>query len=234
MNRGYRLSRRTRRNMKKLVQASLLVVSLLCGYVIGYADSLNDYETVEVIEVTPEVIEKASVLDVKDIKEDIKVTAISDEVASTENTGLTFRDVSLTAGIATVLEGMGSEYDLADASELEETVECYTESEKEINAEIIRCTGYCDYDYTKSGEWVREGIIAGKKEWLGRTCNLYRINEDKSIGELIGSYEFLDTGYGINGSLIKGTSVDVWHPNEDSIWDWMAEYGDYVYIEFTS
>ena len=96
---------------------------------------------------------------------------------------------------------------------------------------IIRCTGYCDYGYTKSGEYVRNGVIAGKQEWLGKIALLYEVNEDNTVGELIGEYEFLDTGYGINGSLIDGTSVDVWHPSEDAVWDWMAEYGDYVYIQ---
>ena len=100
--------------------------------------------------------------------------------------------------------------------------------------EVVRCTGYVDVGYTKSGEWTREGVIAGREAWLGRTCNLYRINADGSMGELIGSYTFLDTGYGINGSLIKGTSVDVWHPSNESLYGWIANYGDYVYIEFTS
>jgi len=96
---------------------------------------------------------------------------------------------------------------------------------------VIRCTGYCDYGYTKSGQYVRYGIIAGKEEWLGKTAVIYRYNEDGTIGELIGYYEFLDTGYGINGSLVNGTSVDIWHPSEDAVWDWVAEYGDYVYIQ---
>ena len=130
----------------------------------------------------------------------------------------------LTAGVATVMSDAN-----LDAAALELDTKTKT-----VNAEIIRCTGYCDYGYTRSGEYVRDGIIAGREEWLGRTCNLYRVNEDNSMGELIGSYQFLDTGYGIKGSLKKGTSVDVWHPSEDSVWDWMAEYGDYVYIEFTS
>ena len=95
----------------------------------------------------------------------------------------------------------------------------------------IRCTGYCDYGYTKSGEYVREGIVAGKKDWLGKICYIYEVNKDGTCGNLLGEYEFLDTGYGINGSLINGTSIDVWFPSEDDVWAWMHAHGDYVYIQ---
>jgi len=97
--------------------------------------------------------------------------------------------------------------------------------------QYIRCTGYCDYGYTKSGEYTREGIVAGKEEWLGKSCYIYSINPNGSCGELIGIYEFLDTGYGIDGSLIDGTSIDIWFPSEDEVWNWMRTYGDYVYIQ---
>lgn len=97
--------------------------------------------------------------------------------------------------------------------------------------QYIRCTGYCDYGYTKSGEYTRNGIVAGKEEWLGKSCYIYSINPDGSCGELIGIYEFLDTGYGIDGSLIEGTSIDVWFPSEEAVWNWMWTYGDYVYIQ---
>ena len=104
----------------------------------------------------------------------------------------------------------------------------------------IRTTGYCDHGYMKGGKWVYDGAIAGKEEWLGRKCNLYRVNKDGSMGELIGTYTFEDTGYGIKtetpngieGSLKLGLSVDIWFPTEDAIWDFVGEYGDYTYIEW--
>ena len=95
----------------------------------------------------------------------------------------------------------------------------------------IRCTGYCDYGYTKSGEYVREGIVAGKKDWLGKICYIYEVNKDGTCGDLLGEYEFLDTGYGINGSLINGTSIDVWFPSKADVYQWMHDHGDYVYIQ---
>lgn len=97
----------------------------------------------------------------------------------------------------------------------------------------IRCTTYCDYGYTKSGQYVREGILAGKKEWLGKHAVLYKVNSDGSIGDIIGYYEFLDTGYGISGSLINGKSIDLWQPSESACWNWIAEHGDYVYMQMT-
>jgi len=97
---------------------------------------------------------------------------------------------------------------------------------------LIRCTGYIDVGHTRSGEWTRNGVVAGRYEWLGKKCKLYQKNQDGSVGEYIGTFEFLDTGYGINASLEKGTSIDVWHPSMESLEEWLKLYGDYVYIEF--
>lgn len=102
----------------------------------------------------------------------------------------------------------------------------------EIHAEKIRCTVSHLEGYTRSGEYTREGCVGGMYEWLGRKCNLYEVAADGSRGELIGSYEFLDTGYGNNGSMERGESISVWCPSADACWDWVAEYGDYVYLEF--
>lgn len=96
---------------------------------------------------------------------------------------------------------------------------------------IIRCTCYCDEGYTKSGQWVREGIVAGKEEWLGMAAVLWEVDEDGSMGDFIGIYEFLDTGYGIEGSLQEGTSIDVYRPTLDACYEWVGEYGDYVYLQ---
>lgn len=102
----------------------------------------------------------------------------------------------------------------------------------------IRCTCYTDSGITASGEVTRDGIMAGKREWLGKVAALYRYNADGSVGEFIGYYEFLDTGAGIDtdgdgrgDSIKKGLSVDVWKETDAEVKDWIAEYGDYVYIE---
>ena len=90
---------------------------------------------------------------------------------------------------------------------------------------IIRCTVYDDVGYTKSGQWVRDGIIAGKEEWMGSVAALWEVKEDGTIGDFIGYYEFLDTG----GEYIQnGDRVDVW--TSDPV-GWTQEHGDYVYMQ---
>lgn len=93
----------------------------------------------------------------------------------------------------------------------------------------IRATCYKHTGITKSGQPTREGVIAGREEWLGCTALLYSINEDGTIGSLIGYYEFLDTG-GTAG-LNNGTVIDVWVDGMDGVNEWISTYGDYVYLQ---
>lgn len=102
---------------------------------------------------------------------------------------------------------------------------------------MIRCTCYTDTGITASGQHTRDGIIAGKREWMGCAAALYKVKEDGSIGEFIGLYEVLDTGAGIDtdgdgygDSLDNGTSIDVWVPNDAAVREWQQAHGDYVYI----
>lgn len=163
--------------------------------------------------------------------------------ASTEKTVYKeIKNVKITAGIATILEDVSNKYkavyieEQKNQKQQEKQAEEVTLSKetRQNNMVKIRCTGYSDYGVTKSGEITRHGIVAGKKEWLGKTCKLYSVDEYGNPGEVIGTYEFLDTGYGINGSLINGTSIDVWHSTEEAVWDWVRTYGDYVYMEMSS
>lgn len=102
----------------------------------------------------------------------------------------------------------------------------------------VRCTCYIEHGITASERKTREGIIAGRKEWLGMAAVLYEIKEDGTLGDFIGYYEFCDTGAGIdtdndgNGDTIEtGNSVDVWQPNMESAIAWVKEHGDYVYMQ---
>lgn len=165
---------------------------------------------------------------------------LEEKQISKEEKQITVNDTSADNYISIMEEDCKAEREKAEAEEKarleqEEKEKAKAQAKTAIGKPyVIRCTGYCDVGYMCGGKWTYNGAIAGKYEWLGRTCNLYRVNKDGSMGELIGSYTFEDTGNGINGSLKKGTSVDVWHPSEDAVWDWIREYGDYVYIEFTS
>lgn len=102
----------------------------------------------------------------------------------------------------------------------------------------IRCTCYCEHSKTATGVRTRYGIAAGKKEWLGYTCELNAINPDGSVGEFIGYFEFLDTGAGMDtdgdgkGDSIKnGQSIDVWINSLPEAYRWRDKYGDYVYMK---
>ena len=106
------------------------------------------------------------------------------------------------------------------------------------NPQPVRCTCYIEHGITASGIQTRNGIIAGRKEWLGMAAVLYEIKEDGTLGDFIGYYEFCDTGAGIDtdndgiGDTIRtGNSVDVWQPNMESARAWIKEHGDYVYMQ---
>lgn len=101
----------------------------------------------------------------------------------------------------------------------------------------IRCTCYTDSGTTAGGQQTRPGIIAGKREWIGCAAALYDVNDDGSIGDFIGYYEVLDTGTGIDtdgdgygDSIINGTSIDVWVPNDEAVREWQQDHGDYIYL----
>lgn len=102
----------------------------------------------------------------------------------------------------------------------------------------IRCTCYVEHGQTASGQWTRPHTVAGPREWLGCVGALYRMNEDGSMGEFLGYYEFIDTGAGIDtdgdgrgDSIINGESIDVWRPDIEMAREWVDLNGDYVYLK---
>lgn len=102
----------------------------------------------------------------------------------------------------------------------------------------IRCTCYIEPGVTKSGHYTHEGVIAGRKEDLGKVAALYAVAEDGSIGEFIGYFDFYDTGAGIDtdgdgkgDSIKKGKSVDVFRDDMKAAKKWIKTYGDYVYMQ---
>lgn len=91
---------------------------------------------------------------------------------------------------------------------------------------LVRCTVYTadEGSITASGDEVREGIIAGRKEWLGMTALLYDTDMN-----FIGFYEFKDCG-GAKG-LKNGTVIDVFREDKVDCREWVAQYGDHVYMQ---
>ncbi len=93
----------------------------------------------------------------------------------------------------------------------------------------IRCTCYVGGTVTATGKKPYFGIVAGKPEWYGHAVEMYRVNEDGSQGEFIGWFEVDDTGP--NELLENGKAIDLWQPTLEDANNWIAEYGDYVYIK---
>jgi len=85
--------------------------------------------------------------------------------------------------------------------------------------------------------------LAGKVEWLGKSCYLFRCNEDGTVGDCLGYYEFHDTGYGQEsgagssnilsgktvGTIENGTCIDIFMDTESEC----VNYGRHdVFIMF--
>ena len=76
------------------------------------------------------------------------------------------------------------------------------------------------------GDRMREGIAAGRQEWYGKAIVLYK-DEDGKLGEVIGVFEILDTGYGKDtgkgesrikkgrhlGTIETGETIDIYRLN---------------------
>ena len=100
----------------------------------------------------------------------------------------------------------------------------------------INTTAYCCGTTTCTGVPVREGICAVEKEWIGKTALIYA-NNDGEIGELLGIYECLDTGFGADsdgdgiGSIQEGKLIDVYFPTYEQCKEWMKLTGEKVYVQ---
>ena len=92
-----------------------------------------------------------------------------------------------------------------------------------INSEtfIVECTAYCDDGVTASGKPTIEGqTLAGAREWLGCMAVLYEVDEDGGIGDFIGIYEVSDTGYGKDGDIPRGETIDIFMEEEAACVEW--------------
>lgn len=82
----------------------------------------------------------------------------------------------------------------------------------------IECTAYDYGTVCKDGSTPIEGItVAGMEEWLGKTCIIYE-NNDGKIGQLIGIYEFRDTGGDYR--LQNGTCIDIYMKDHEACIEW--------------
>lgn len=98
-------------------------------------------------------------------------------------------------------------------------------------------TAYHHGEITASGVPVRRGICAVKREWIGLTAIVYEYKPDGSMGDMIGIWECLDTGFGGDadgdgvGSIESGKVIDMYFPTLEECRDWMKQTGGKVYVQ---
>lgn len=81
----------------------------------------------------------------------------------------------------------------------------------------MECTAYYEGEVTASGQEVRPGVCAGKREWLGLTCIVYE-DDGGRLGDYIGIYEILDTGG--EERVRKGECIDIYMQGEEECMEW--------------
>lgn len=115
-------------------------------------------------------------------------------------------------------------------------------------AKLVTSTAYWNEYGRKSASGrplISGHTLAGKVEWLGKTVELYQCNKDGSIGSMLGTYTFDDTGYGKEtgvgssailegksvGTIENGSHVDVYFETYEEC----MQYGSRnVYIRFVN
>lgn len=88
----------------------------------------------------------------------------------------------------------------------------------------VRCTCYLPTgNKTADGTVPYEGICASNRDHLGDVAVLYSVD-----GEFIGFFECRDIGG--HRKLRNGTAVDIYRDSMDRAYEWVGEWGDYVYV----
>lgn len=116
-------------------------------------------------------------------------------------------------GIWGFAHGISQQFEHVQAAEL-------TPAQMIGTGEIYRveCTAYDNEEgsMTASGRPTVEGLtMAGAKEWIGCTCILY--DEDMNF---VGFYEFTDTGYGRDGDIERGETIDLYMESHEEAVRW--------------
>lgn len=87
------------------------------------------------------------------------------------------------------------------------SIEVRAEEPLKLQRYEMKATAYCLTGKTASGEYVREGIVASKPEWIGKKMKVYLKDSEGKQGEYLGTFDVADTG----GETIKsGKVLDVW------------------------
>jgi 3D (Asp-Asp-Asp) domain-containing protein len=110
---------------------------------------------------------------------------------------------------------------------------------EEQEPEVIKMhtIAYCQGTTTATGTAVRKGICAVAQDKLGMTALVYA-NNDGEIGELLGIFECLDTGFGGDadgdgiGSIESGKCIDIYFPTYEECVEWMKLTGGRCFVQY--
>lgn len=93
------------------------------------------------------------------------------------------------------------------------------------NTTYMRVTCYTwTGNKTASGVYPEEGMCAARSEDIGKTAYVYDLHYN-----FIGEFEITDCGGA--WSLQNGTSIDIYRDTLERCYEWVGEYGDYMYVE---
>lgn len=123
----------------------------------------------------------------------------------------------LTAGVTSEIVNIWNTEE--EVSVVEEVVEIVTDSPQYIQ---IESTAFCD-QVLCDGTNPHYGVLAGKREWLGKSVELYDMDYN-----YMGCFTFHDVGYGRSvgygsskllkgkclGNIETGDCIDIWLPTE--------------------
>jgi hypothetical protein len=77
---------------------------------------------------------------------------------------------------------------------------------------------------TASGVYPEESMCAARYEDIGKTAYVYDLDYN-----FIGEFEITDCGGAY--SLQNGTSIDIYRDTLERCYEWVGEYGDYLYVK---
>lgn len=101
----------------------------------------------------------------------------------------------------------------------------------------ILTTAYCHGRVTATGREPRRGICAVREEWVGKTALVWECKDSDAMGEFLGFWECLDTGFGADsdgdgiGSIQEGRVIDMYFPTQEEVQGWMEITGGRVYVQ---
>lgn len=234
--------------------AATLIIMIIIGTLTFKVDAMAEDMEPEVIEIQPEQdTEKAEIeLEVEEEETDdfkpITLYVLSDSLSVRDGAGLSFEKLgSLYIGDKVKAIGYSDgwykiDYDGTPAYISEDFV---TEENPFVQVES---TAYWN-EYSRpcaNTKQPQAGLtLAGKVEWLGKSCYLFAYNEDGTVGECLGYYEFHDTGYGQEsgegeskilsgktvGTIENGTCIDVFMNTKDECVDYGRKNVFILFVE---